>query len=113
MIVAHTCTTRPVQKNRIGESALTTSVRTNTVNGGEKREIEGKEVSATMIGRTGIFCHFQRFFHFFLADFSSFSLFFPSLLDRVSSNHGLEACQEANSFEPAKWSDRRTKIRVN
>ena len=41
----------------------------------------------------------------FLASFPSFS-FFPTPIDRVSSSRCLKARHEADSFEPAEWSER-------
>ena len=47
----------------------------------------------------------------FLASFPSFSLF-PTPIDRVSSSRCLKARHEADSFEPAEWSERLTSRRA-
>ena len=48
----------------------------------------------------------------FLASFPFFSLFPGNPIDRVSPNCCLEARHEADSFEPAEWSERLTSGRA-
>ena len=72
-----------------------------------QREKEGKEARK----REPVLAPVRPGCFLFLASFPSFSLW-PTPIDRVSPNRWFKARHEADSFEPAEWSERLTSRRA-